>query len=182
MVLWSTAILSIGLAGAADVVAPKSVATVVGSDISVGYIRQGSVLLLDATAVGEALGWKAAIVMPGKLMTMCREKNGAACIPVRLDGIKTATHQNRLLVDASVLARALRFVVEDTGGQVRLRSTDQKDTSDDIAAYNAAWPKGRGFRTGDTLPDIPLVDMDGQEVRFSRFLGKQYILYCWASW
>ena len=48
--------------------------------------------------------------------------------------------------------------------------------------YNAQWGRGRGFRKGDTLPDIPLVDVAGNEVRFSQFLGKRYILYCWASW
>ncbi len=44
------------------------------------------------------------------------------------------------------------------------------------------WPKGRGFGVGQTVPDIPLYDMKGNEVRFSRYLGKQYILYVWASW
>ncbi len=44
------------------------------------------------------------------------------------------------------------------------------------------WPQGRGFAVGDTIPDIPLVDLEGNEVRFSKFLGKRYVLYCWASW
>ena len=43
------------------------------------------------------------------------------------------------------------------------------------------WPKDRGFNVGQTVPDIPLYDMKGNEVRFSRYLGKQYILYVWAS-
>ncbi len=48
--------------------------------------------------------------------------------------------------------------------------------------YTADWPSGRGFEVGDTVPDIPLVDMNGDEIRFSNFLGKRYVLYCWASW
>ncbi|MEM7599854.1 MAG: hypothetical protein AAF357_00385 [Verrucomicrobiota bacterium] len=49
-------------------------------------------------------------------------------------------------------------------------------------AYHAEWGPGRGFNPGQTLPDIPLIDLDGEEVRFDRFLGKRYILYGWASW
>lgn len=49
-------------------------------------------------------------------------------------------------------------------------------------AYNAEWGKGRGFEVGQTLPDIPLYDLNGKEVRFSKFLGKQCIVYAWASW
>ena len=49
-------------------------------------------------------------------------------------------------------------------------------------AYADEWQEGRGFDVGDTVPDIPLVDLDGGEVRFSEFLGKRYVLYCWASW
>jgi hypothetical protein len=52
----------------------------------------------------------------------------------------------------------------------------------EVPAYNAPWPKGRGFGVGQTVPDIPLINLKGEEVRFSRFLGKQYIVYCWASW
>lgn len=50
------------------------------------------------------------------------------------------------------------------------------------AQETTKFPKGRGFKVGETLPDIPLYDMDGKEVCFSKYLGKQYILYCWASW
>jgi len=48
--------------------------------------------------------------------------------------------------------------------------------------YAQTWPEGRGFDVGKTIPDIPLVDLEGNEVRFSKFLGKRYVLYCWASW
>ena len=46
----------------------------------------------------------------------------------------------------------------------------------------AGFAKERGFETGQTLPDIALVDLEGKEVRFSDFLGKRYVLYGWASW
>ena len=55
-----------------------------------------------------------------------------------------------------------------------------------LTCLNAAepndWPEGRGFEVGQTLPDIPLINMEGDEVRFDQFLGKRYIVYCWASW
>lgn len=49
-------------------------------------------------------------------------------------------------------------------------------------AKEASGGAGRGFGVGQTVPDIPLVDLQGKEVRFSEFLGKRYIIYCWASW
>ncbi len=49
-------------------------------------------------------------------------------------------------------------------------------------SYNKPWGENRGFAVGQTLPDIPLIDLDGNEVRFSAFLGKRYVLFCWASW
>ena len=45
-----------------------------------------------------------------------------------------------------------------------------------------AMAQDRGFETGQTLPDISLIDLKGREVRFSDFLGKQYVLYGWSSW
>ena len=36
-------------------------------------------------------------------------------------------------------------------------------------------------RSGDVYSH-KLVDLNGNEVRFSQFLGKRYILYVWASW
>ncbi|MEM7013187.1 MAG: hypothetical protein AAF585_17075 [Verrucomicrobiota bacterium] len=40
----------------------------------------------------------------------------------------------------------------------------------------------RGFMVGQMLPDISLTDLKGDEVRFSDFLGKQFVIYGWASW
>ena len=61
-----------------------------------------------------------------------------------------------------------------------------KEAAEALAAipydYTSDWPEGRGFGIGNTVPDIPLVDLEGNEVRFSKFLGKRYVLYCWASW
>lgn len=55
-------------------------------------------------------------------------------------------------------------------------------TNSSVPDYNAPWPRERGFKVGQTVPDIPFYDMNGNEVRFSKFLGKRYVLYCWASW
>lgn len=49
-------------------------------------------------------------------------------------------------------------------------------------AFCARADEQRGFEPGQTLPDIALIDLDGEEVRFSDFLGKQYVLHGWASW
>ncbi|MEM6277855.1 MAG: hypothetical protein AAF733_00150 [Verrucomicrobiota bacterium] len=58
---------------------------------------------------------------------------------------------------------------------------EMKETADS-PAYHAEWGPSRGFEPGKTVPDIPLIDLDGKEVRFDRFLGKRYVLYGWASW
>lgn len=50
------------------------------------------------------------------------------------------------------------------------------------AAVAIAEAQDRGFEIGQTLPDIPLLNLEGEEVRFSEFLGQQYVLYGWASW
>jgi hypothetical protein len=50
------------------------------------------------------------------------------------------------------------------------------------AALTDPWPEGRGFAVGQTVPDLAFYDMKGNEVRFGSFLGKRYVLYCWASW
>lgn len=50
-----------------------------------------------------------------------------------------------------------------------------------LALFSPA-DEARGFEPGQTLPDIALTDLEGKEVRFSDFLGKQYVLYGWASW
>ena len=158
-------------------------AMVDGSDKHVAVSRQRKTLLLNAAHVGRAFDWEVKVVAPGKLLTFCREGDKGVCIPVRLENIATEKTKRGLFVDAAVLARTLRFAIEDKGGQVRLRKNSKSDTDTPQApSYNASWGAGRGFRTGQTLPDIPLYDMDGTEVRFSRFLGKQYIIYCWASW
>jgi len=51
-----------------------------------------------------------------------------------------------------------------------------------VLTFSSAAEEPRGFEPGQTLPDIALTDLEGGEVRFSDFLGKQYLLYGWASW
>ena len=182
MTLWLSLTFTAALAGAAEVAPQETSARIVGARNLVAYRRVDGALLLDAKATAEAFGWTAKVVSPGKLLTICRDEAGGVCIPVRIAGEKHTIDRGRLFVDAAALARALRFAVDDRDGSVTLRPTTQTRTEEDPPAYNAAWPEGRGFGVGDTLPDIPLYGMDGKEVRFSQFLGKQYILYCWASW
>jgi hypothetical protein len=164
--------------------AADPVATVAGSKSQVKTARQGSKLLLHAGEAARAFGWEAKVVTPGKLLTLCREGEGGLCIPLLLKKAVNRTIDKELFVEAAALGRALRFRIDEGGGKVVLipAKNTPADENADLPAYNAAWGKGRGFRTGQTLPDIPLYDLNNKEVRFSKFLGQQYIIYCWASW
>jgi hypothetical protein len=169
--------------------ADENFATVEGSSSRVSLKRHDSRLFLDAGQTAKAFGWIAKVVKLPKqegqngLLTLCRDEQGGLCIPIRLGKVKFIDYLKGFYVEATPLAKALRFEVVEKDGKVTLRPLGKAVSSDsDIPAYNADWGKGRGFRAGQTLPDIPLYDLNGQETRFSQFLGKQYILYCWASW
>jgi hypothetical protein len=158
-------------------------AQVVGNDAVVSYIRRDSKLLLDESDTAAAFGWESKVVADGDVLVFCRDGDQGLCLPVRLRDAVSFQVDDALFVDAEALAKPLRFQVTDFGGVVRLVAAPGNRTDDPpTSGYNAAWGAGRGFRVGQTLPDIPLVDLDGNEVRFSRYLGKQYIIYCWASW
>ncbi|MBC8289342.1 MAG: hypothetical protein H8E37_03405 [Planctomycetes bacterium] len=158
-------------------------ATVAGSTHPVKTIRQGKLLFLNANDLAKAIGQEAKVVSGGKLLTFCRTGENELCIPIPLRNVKTLEKDTQLFVEASVLARALRLEIDDQTKRVLIRrSTASRNDEDDVPGFNAAWGERRGFRRGDTLPDIPLMDMQGREVRFSQFLGKRYIIYCWASW
>lgn len=163
--------------------AADNTATVAGSSEQVRVAGADSKLLLHVGDTAKAFGWKPKVVTPGKLLVLCKGGDDSRCVPVQLGNLTTRQTPKGLFVEAVALAKALRFDVVESGDGVTLRLTKNSATEDaDIPAYNADWGKGRGFRVGETLPDIPLYDLDGNEVRFSRFLGKQYIIYCWASW
>ena len=139
--------------------------------------------LLHVEQMAREFGWQAKIVTPGKLLTLCRDGREEVCVPIRLDDVETVDGQEGLFVEATRLAWAMGLDVRVDDDQVSLiPSTASGRAVADVPAYHAPWREGRGFQVGQTLPDIPLFDMQGQEVRFSAFLGKQYILYCWASW
>ena len=155
-------------------------ATVSGSSTKIAFLKSGETVLIDVSEAAKAFDWRLKIVRPGKLIAFCRD---SGCVPVRLTTVKSKTVGNRLYVDATAIGRALSFSVQIEEGRVNLsKLVATKDESEGLRAYNAKWGTGRGFRVGQTLPDIPLVDLQGNEVRFSKFLGKQYIVYCWASW
>jgi hypothetical protein len=88
-----------------------------------------------------------------------------------------------LYADAKALAAAMGADFREEHGKGIFSAGLATPTAEPaIPAYNAAWGKDRGFRKGQTVPDIPLYGLNGKEVRFSKFLGQQYILYVWASW
>ncbi|MEX0717520.1 MAG: hypothetical protein WD066_13085 [Planctomycetaceae bacterium] len=166
-------------------------------------LRGDDTVLLDFSAAARAFDWEPKVPLPGKLATVCRTGKAEYCVPVRLVEGKFRDTPGGLFVEADLLGKALGFTVEAQDGGLlltarpvardegaaddaaeRAPSADPESRATDAAppAYNAAWGEGRGFQVGQTLPDIPLYDLEGNEVRFSRFLGKQAIVYCWASW
>jgi len=160
-------------------------ATVVGSKATIRYHKQEKKLLLHVDDASKAFGWEAKLVKPDELLTICRGGETGVCIPVRLKKVTWTKQKSGIFVDAKVLAKTLRFKIEEKEGKVALRRKKKKKDADAIASlpsYNEAWGEGRGFQVAQTLPDIPLYDLDGNEVRFSQFLGKQYVIYAWASW
>lgn len=38
------------------------------------------------------------------------------------------------------------------------------------------------LQVGDPMPDLTLAAIDGGEIELSRYAGKRYIIYMWASW
>lgn len=158
-------------------------ARVENSETRIAFLRRHSKLLLHADQTARALGWQAKVVAENRLLTLCRDGGRGICVPVRLDHIASARTDAGLFVEADALAKPMRFRVEDRrAGATLVRLSEARLEAADIPGYNAAWGPGRGFRVGDTLPDIPLIDLEGHEIRFSHFLGNQAILYCWASW
>lgn len=153
-------------------------AAVAGTEKTVPLRTVKGRALLDADKAARAYGWTWKIVAPRKFGTFC---NDAGCVPLSLSKTASATINGRLFLDAHAVGRALGFRAVKEGNAILLKP-EKIAPDDDLPAYNAAWGKGRGFRPGQTLPDIPLTDVKGNEVRFSAFLGKKYIIYCWASW
>ncbi len=149
------------------------------------FERESDKVFLSCSDVAESLDFEFKVVNPERLVTFCQGGASGICIPMRLTADNHRRVGDDLFVAADALAGALRFRVHDAGETVSI-ARQPLSTSDSIKhetpAYNADWDKDRGFGKGDTLPDIPLVDLAGNEVRFSQFLGKRYILYCWASW
>ncbi len=150
----------------------------------IGSQRIEDTVFLNCADVASALDLEFKVIQPGRLVTFCREGDESFCIPVQLTKDNHRSQGSVTLVGASSLSRALRFKVVDAGGKIVIERQTDGTAADETTApgYNADWGPGRGFREGNTLPDIPLVDLEGNEVRFSQYLGKRYILYCWASW
>lgn len=139
------------------------------------------VAYVHAGDLAATLGVKLERLQNGQLLTFCRQGPGGVCIPVRLSASNHRETAGDLYLSTQIVSSALNVRATVEGDFAQLESLPVPP-SNDLPSYNAAWGKGRGFGVGDTLPDIPLVDMAGNEVRFSKFLGKKYILYCWASW
>lgn len=174
-------IVSITSAAWADQ-APPRVLTAEGKAVAATTHDESSTLLLDADAVAAAFGWELKRVDKPALLVACRAD---VCVPIQLEDVKHTTKDGVAFVDAAALGAAMGFNVETKDGMARLVAVDGADAARNAQqppAYHEDWGDGRGFDVGQTLPDVPLIDLDGNEVRFGKFLGKRYILYGWASW
>lgn len=136
---------------------------------------------VDAAAVGRAADLKFEVVQPDRLATYCSDGPQAICIPVQLNAANFLQADGRNYLSVAALESALSVTITVDGDRASV-SVEPGERPAADPGYNADWPAGRGFQPGDTVPDIPLTVIDGREVRFSEFLGKRYILYCWASW
>jgi hypothetical protein len=147
------------------------------------WLDVNGVRFVNAGAVADQLDLKFELVERAGLGTFCSRMPPATCIPVRLNSQNHVRKSGTVFVRVTDLQTALSIKVEfaDEKLTVRRRTSEASDEGAS-PTYHATWGKDRGFDVGQTVPDIPLLDMQGKEVRFSRFLGKRYILYCWASW
>jgi hypothetical protein len=159
-----------------------------GQEVASGkirFVRDGEILFVSSVDIAAALQLEAKVVSPNRLLTFCREGNAGYCIPVQLTPANHRGDNAGLMLDATVVSRALSCRIIAIGDLItveKLGDVGLGEAAPEVDNYNAKWPAGRGFGVGETLPDIPLVDLKGEEVRFSQFLGQRYILYCWASW
>lgn len=132
--------------------------------------------------LADALKMKLEVISSGRLITFCSSGPKAICIPFRLTNTNSISRNDDTFVLQSEAESALSITMS-TDGKTAIASQNQTSSTVDLSeGYNSTWPTGRGFNKGETVPDIPLVNMQGNEVRFSDFLGKRYVLYCWASW
>ena len=166
------------LAAAPAAAGAARLATGEGAPTEVPFSYRGKTLLLHAGRTAAALGWKAETLAGGRMLAFC---HGQVCVPLRLGKVEHRKVEGELYVDAAALGRAMRFALERKGDSVHIRP-EAGAAAPALRAYHEKWGGGRGFRKGQTLPDIPLYDLKGNEVRFSSFLGKRYIIYVWASW
>jgi hypothetical protein len=153
-------------------------ATIVASGQTIALQKRGSAVLLNADQVAKAYGWRGKSV--AKLTWVACKKD--RCVPVSLTKGMHETKDGVLWIDAGVLGRALGFTVRSRNGRIELIVAKAQPAIAAVPSYHTDWGSGRGFKNGQPLPDIPLVDMEGKEVRFGQFLGKRYIIYGWASW
>lgn len=151
----------------------------------VSVVTESGRSYVHAVELGTAIDLEFKVVQTAKLATYCSVGEDAICIPLQLntDNYLLQAETSYLSIDLVEEALSVTIAVDGKTAVVSVEADGTPtDKASSVAGYNADWPEGRGFRPGNTVPDIPLTVVDGREVRFSEFLGKRYILYCWASW
>jgi hypothetical protein len=161
--------------------AKDELATIAGSNAPVPIRHKNGKLLIEVEELSRHFGWEAKRIAPGRMIALCRRGRDEMCVPISLDGLETLDTLDGLFVEATALERIVGFEVRRDAARATLVPSPAGGQAE-VPAYHASWGAGRGFAVGQTVPDIPLFDLEGKEVRFSEFLGKRYIIYCWASW
>lgn len=162
-------LLSLFTCGFVSLVYPLTAADPVAHQV------QDKVVLVSVAEAGKQFGWEPKL--EGDTLVLCRDE---LCVPVDLNQVAHQKSKDGLFVDAETLGKIMDFSFQVADKQVNLHPG--RDAVAESSSYHSSWPEGRGFKHGQTLPDIPLIDLEGNEVRFGDFLGKRYLIYGWASW
>lgn len=144
---------------------------------AVSHLMAGDAVLVNVEEAGKQFGWEPKL--EGDILVLCRDQ---LCVPLDLESVTHRKNGDDWFVDADTLGKVMGFTARVTDQELRLTALEASSNTAEDATYHSSWPEGRGFEPGETLPDIPLIDLEGNEVRFGDFLGKRYVIYGWASW
>lgn len=120
---------------------------------------------LDSFA--QAVNREAKIVAAGRLVVLCDE---VSCAPVHLTAEDQRSINDTVYVNLRPIASALKLGFSTDGSVVSLSKRAADSTKRDSLA------------SGMMLPDVRLINLDGEAVHLSEFIGQRILICTWASW
>lgn len=120
---------------------------------------------LDSFA--RAVNREAKIVAAGRLVVLCDE---VSCAPVHLTAEDQRSINDTVYVNLRPIASALKLGFSTDGSVVSLSKQAADSTKRDSLA------------PGMMLPDVRLINLDGEAVHLSEFIGQRILICTWASW